>query len=303
MGHNSETTALEDNPQIFITKPVLVFKLLRNFGHMIRNLGINFRKLNAKICTEMENYLAKYCAESLQRLSHDCNRTKIPFYNLPNPLKNVIALTIETTSINKQDHIQFLNEINLPNLRHLFIFDGGSLQDSENIHYENIEYFTLYGTYMYPFTFGNLKHLTVTYGQINDDFCEFISNIKHLKTFRIMDIGKIDSNSFSKLLKLKNIESDVSEMIFEFKFEMCPDAIFRFLKQSRALRKLSFYACMLTGYRPHVAEAQRILEILQTISSKLDDNWMFNVIDPYRNPFAMCFNHKGFVFERIVPNE
>lgn len=60
--------ALEQSPKIIVTKPMLLLKLLRNFGHSIRNLGIHFRTLNDKLCIEIENYLVKYCSNSLQRL-------------------------------------------------------------------------------------------------------------------------------------------------------------------------------------------------------------------------------------------
>lgn len=57
---------LEANPEIMITEPIMRFRLLRNFGHMIRNLGINFNNMNVKCCAEIENYLTKYCSNSLQ---------------------------------------------------------------------------------------------------------------------------------------------------------------------------------------------------------------------------------------------
>lgn len=81
--------ALEQGPKIIVTK--LLLKLLRNFGHLIRNLGIHVRTLNDKLCIEIENYLVKYCSNSLQRLIL-VSKSKLLFENLQKPFQNIKQL-------------------------------------------------------------------------------------------------------------------------------------------------------------------------------------------------------------------
>lgn len=291
-------TLLEDNPQILITKSLMIFKLLRNFGHMIRNFGVNFRIVNVKICTEIENYLAEYCWDSLQRLSLYCRYPKILFENLQKPLQNVIAIKVHTSKVQDQDNIQFVNENNFPKLKHLFIYNGYHLENAKTIHFENIECFTLRSMLKFPFSFGNLKHLTLGSIAINDAFCEFVSNLIHLKTLRIMRItGLEESNSFSKMLELHNIQTDLVEMHFDYCKFLQPDsdAILRFLKQSAKLKKFS---CSTTTNCEFFNYVKTCSHMFRTISSKLDSDWRFHVIYPYTNLFDAFYKKKCFVLER-----
>lgn len=293
---------MEQNPPIRIRNPIILFKLLRNFGHLIQNLGIDFSGVNVKICAEIENYLAQYCSDSLQRFSLMCNLSKIPFDNLKNPLKKVKALKVITVLPRKQNLIHFLNEINLPNVQHVIISSlGQELPISEKgIHYKNIEYFTI--RYYprppmdtFPFSFGNLKHFTIVGGiYINDALCECISNIKHLRTLKIMKFSILNSDSFSKLLRLQNILSNVEEMQFAFDKGMSAEVVICFLKQSRKLRKLTFHNFDFDHIKNHL-----YLKMLKTISSNLNDEWKVHIIDQYKNPFSDCLIHKCHVIERI----
>lgn len=303
MRQNVETEALQTNPEIFITKPITYFKLLRNFGHMTRNLGINFIILNAKICAEIENYLSKYCSDSLERFSLICNRTKIPFDNLQKPFKKVVALKIHTILEQHRDHIQYLNETNYPNLQHLLIYNRGNLKNSEKIHYEYIEHFTFFGMWdKYPFSFGSLTHLTIANASMNDEFYEFLGNVKHLKTLKIMKLSCDRYWSSSKIFELQNVQSQVVEMSLQF-YEtmqtMSCDDIFRCLRQSQKMRKLSFHLWKFS--RNEISrDVGRCLRLCQTVTAKLGANWTFHVIDPFINPFQTFMRHICFVIERII---
>ncbi|XP_055301006.1 uncharacterized protein LOC129567764 [Sitodiplosis mosellana] len=295
-----ERDALEQNPLVFITKPIILLKLLRHFGHLIRNLGIGFSKLNMKLCVGIEIYLAKYCSDSLQRFSLICNTSKIAFKDLQKPLKKVIALKIHTVIDQKQNHIQFLNESNLPNVQHIYITNHDGLHNSEKeIHYENIESCTIESLRMdkFPFSFGNLKHFTLA-GNIclNDAFCQCISKIEHLKTLKIMDMLIFDSDSFRKLLELQNILSSVVEMQFSFEKGMSADAVLHFLKQSRSVRKLTIH---LHNGRYRGDKTRDYFRMLQTISLNLNDEWKVYIIDPYRYPFNSIYDSECHVIEKM----
>lgn len=285
MERDAESETLENNVItleniviIFITNPIIILKLLRNFGHLIRNLGIDFGFLNAKLCAEIENYLAEYCSESLQRFSLVGNTLKIPFEHLKKPLRKVTVLIIYMVVDQKQNHIQFLIESNLPNVQYIKLYNGTALQDSEkDIHYENLESFMFHnhGMRKFPFSFGNLKHFILTGNIIlNDAFCECISNIKHLKTLKIMDISIFSSDSFEKLLSLQNILSNVVEMQFEFEKNMSTEVVLCFLKQSRNVRKLSFHIHKLYDYR------RMLSQMMKTMLSNLSNEWKVYIMDP-----------------------
>lgn len=300
MDKEEETDVMEKNPQILITNPLILFKLLRNFGHLIRNLAINFAILNVNLCAKIENYLTEYCSDSLERFTLIIHLSKIPFKNLKKPFKKITGIKIYTARDQTGYYIQFVNENNLPNIQHIFLYNRDCLQDSENIHYENIEYFTLCSqTRMekIPFSFGNLKHLIICgYPIINDEICKFIGNIEHLTTLKLYLDRYESSNSFRKLLELKNIQTNVVEMECEFHQNFLVDDIYYFLKQSKKLRKFSVHQCKfsLSEYLDYYSI------VLKTIPIKLGIEWKFISIDPYRNPFKTQFKYKGFVIEKIT---
>lgn len=300
MDLEDECYALKKNPKISITNPKIFLKLLRNFGHLIRNLAVNFTKLNDNLCTGIEQYLEQYCFDSLQRLSLRCNLLRIPFKNVQKPLKTITSLHVCTVRDQKGDHIQFFNENNLPNVQYITIYNGDCLHDSENIHYENIEYFTFLSPSpvdKFPFSFGNLKHLILAGNIImNDELCEGISNIEHLTTLKIMSWLRINSNSFCKLLELKNIQSNVVEMQFQFDRNMFADDILHFLKKSKKIRKFTVHL--------HEIELGDVTYhysiLLKTIPLELGNEWEYLTIDPYRIPFDTFFKYKCFVIEKKI---
>lgn len=300
------TDALEWNPQIGISNPILAFKLLRNFGHMIRNLGIDFTVFNAKICAEIENYLVEYCCDSLQRLSLVCgsldNLMKIPFDDLKKPLKNVTTVKIQTIHNTKLNHIRFINQNNLPNVKHILIYhDATYLDDSEQkIHYETVEYFTvIYAGFQitkYPFSFGRLKHIIFKYLHIQliDAFSEFINSIGHLQTLKIMNMD-FQMDQFQKVLELENIQSNIVELQFAYIKHVSTDDIVRFLNQSHKLRKLTihqniWFKCF-ENYIPSLVE---------TMSSKLNVEWKVCNINLRKHPFEGCSEYTACVIERII---
>lgn len=63
-------------PDICVTCPLIALKILRNFGHLITNLHLDYNlfffpdaQRNPKFFKFIECYLAEYCSESLQQIS------------------------------------------------------------------------------------------------------------------------------------------------------------------------------------------------------------------------------------------
>lgn len=296
-----EKEVLEGNEIVLISNPLAALRLLRNFGFMIRNLGINFSFVNAKIRTEFENYLDRYCSHSLQRFSLICSRFKVPFDNLKKPFKNVLALKIHTGIHQTVNHIRFLNETIFPNVNRIIIYDGAStLQHPEQkIHYENIEYFTLISHKMlhYPFSFSNLKHITVqNYKmELTDELCELVGSFEHLQTLKIWSFSFTTSDKFHKLLQLQNIQKSIVEMQIEFNEGIASDEIVRFLNKTHKLRKLSFHECNVyeSGYHD-------MTSFFETLSTQLRAEWNIHSIYPYKNPFETPLTSKCYVIEKKV---
>lgn len=299
---------LEKNPEIFIKEPKLVFKILRNFGHMIRNLAIDFSFINVKCCAEIENYLSEYCSESLQRLSLTCNISRIPFEYLQKPFQNVTAVKVLLMP-GKKHHIRFINENNLPNLKRMIISDmfRYSTDEIENeaIHHENIEYLTISIENIsdIPMSFRNLKHLTFSDGiYINDALCQWIRNIEHLETLKItkMEPSSLCRGSFIKLLELINIQSTLKEMYLGFHKDIHSSDILHFLEQSQILIKL--YVFEIVGfYRPiGFFFSKSFSDLMQTITSNLDERWKFHIEYPYELPYRGKSHFEAYAIERII---
>lgn len=69
-------------PDICVTRPVTALKFLRNFGHLITNLHVEYflfhmleKSRDTKFCKIVEHYMAEYCSESLRQISlkGDCS--------------------------------------------------------------------------------------------------------------------------------------------------------------------------------------------------------------------------------------
>lgn len=296
---------MEENLRIVIETPKDFLKLLRHFGHLIRNLQIDYNVSNAKVYVGIETYLANYCSDSVQRLSLTCSGSKIPFEHLQKPLNKVIALTITTTAQQPiPSQIRFLNENNLPNVQHIYFNNrfNQELHESDcNVHFENIESFIMHTSRMFsfPFSFGHsLKYFTIAGSVIlNDAFCECISKIERLKILKMMSFHLFDLESFSKLLQLQNVVSNVVEIQFECHERISPEIVFRFLKQSQQLQKLSIHLEFVIKTNE---EAIFKFDLLQAIPSNLHDEWKCSIKDPYQNPFGCSFDeYKCLVIERI----
>lgn len=234
-----------------------MLKLLRNFGHLVKNLGIDFLDMDSRIRDEIEKYLSIYCSGSLERFFFVCRDWSVCFENIQKPLKMLKALHIETRSDGERNRVQFMNARNLPNLQHLYIYFVNVIAQREKIHHENIEDLSIVcfrGTNPFPFSFETVKHLTLHAKiEVDDAFCELIGNAKHLKTLKLNSCHSTwSSDSLDKLLDLQNIVLNVEELQFALKLEisrkMAIDTITRFLKQSRNLRKMKFHtvACFNT---------------------------------------------------------
>lgn len=249
-----DTQILGRNKRIFIKNPAVMLKLLRNFGHLVENLGIDFVEMDSTICDEIEKYLSLYCSDSLERLFFKCRDWSVCFEDLQKPLKKLKALQINTHSDGERNRVQFMNARNLPNLEHLFIYFVNVFAQREKIYHENITDLTIvlpYGTNPFPFPFSikNVKHLLLNAAiesvEVNDAFCELINNAKHLKTLTLnLNNSFWSSDPLDKLLDIQNIVLNVEELQFKITFEVCRkmsfETISRFLKQSRNIRKIKF---------------------------------------------------------------
>lgn len=286
--------ALEQNPRILINNPLLLLKLLRNFGHLIRNLGVDFHKLSAKICTGIESYLVKYCSNSLQRFTFAI-RNYCFFEHLDKPFEKLIALKVKAPlDGGKRNSFQFINESNLPNLQYLYL-DTYNIDQQDRIHHKNVEYLSIECSYKNdsPFSFGNLKYLEL-YGkiEINDTFCEFIGKLIHLQIIKLISTKSCNcSDSIDRLLNLHNISTNVEEVEFSIDVNYCKkesiETIFRFMKRSQIVRKVGFNL-RLCDLRTDVW--------LQDISLKLSAEWKSYTIPKIRDEFSYKF--RCFVLER-----
>lgn len=80
-----------------ITNPRAVLQLLRNCGHLIRDLHINFTLFSASMCEKIEKYLTRYCWQSLHFLSLSCHPTRMLFNGtIEQPFTNVYSLKMES---------------------------------------------------------------------------------------------------------------------------------------------------------------------------------------------------------------
>lgn len=291
-----------DENHISITNPL---KVLRSFGHIIKNLGLNFVELNR--AETLENYLTSYCSDSLQRLFLMCDWSGNTFKYLKKPLKKITDLRIYLIRDQYMKQIQFLNGNNLPNIEK-FILESYTetgtrsdfLQEYEKIHLENIEYFAFYslGVGEYPFFFGNLKHLLIGGSCIvNDALCECIGNVKNLKTLKILRSPFEKPDSIHKIFELENILLNVVDMQFNYRKEIPANIVLQFLKRSRNLKKLSIY------FSTRVSHAEYYSNFLQTISSNLGVEWIFHTksIWPTKcyDDYHIILANMCYVVERI----
>lgn len=285
---------------VVITNPL---KLLRNFGHIIKNLRISFKHLSVKHCTEVENYLVRFCSESLQRFVVMCNTSKIIFKDLQKPLKNVTDLKIMMGKHQNLDHIRFLDENNLPNVNNVYIWYYDELKDlsvSGKLHYKNIEHFEICAIRLgvYPFSFENLRHLT-TDGNciVNDALCEFIGRLNDLKTLKIKNtMFGFNLDPFRKILKLQNISSNIVELQFPYHPKISSNDVLLFLKQTRKLRKLS-----IPGSVPYITHYS---DFLQEITSNLDTEWTHHARDLLHKEPGYHHSDKRCLFiERIIDRD
>lgn len=291
----------EKNIILITTNP---WKVLRNFGHMIKNFRVNFSRIQTKLCTEIENYLAIYCSDSLQRLTMTCNTSKIALKDLQKPLENVTYLKIIiTTDYESIEHIQFLNESYLPNLNEIEIFSNCLYffeQSSKKLIYDNIESFTYWAwrERIYPLSFGKLKHLTTAANcQVNDAFCECIGNIKDLKTLKILSTMFLSNSErkFGKMLELPKILSNLEELQFEYSYSISLNDILPFVKNNQSLRKLSIHMDTTDNF-----VNINYLNFLETISSNLGIGWKFHTSDIlHKNEYYYCANI-CYVAEKII---
>lgn len=102
-------------PDICVAYTVIAFRILRNFGHLITNLNLEYqlfaispkrvgRVMQYTGLKLIEHYLAEYCSESLRQISlegtfHDVH---IILEDIQKPFINVTTLHIEACAIGKE---------------------------------------------------------------------------------------------------------------------------------------------------------------------------------------------------------
>lgn len=306
----TDPNKMPKNPKIFITNPVTILKLLRNFGYTLRSVFINFNFFNVKFCAEIEFYLAEYCSESLHRLSLSCNSSKTDlFENLHKPLANVKELRFYTNLDQNLSPLQF-NQEKLPRLKYVYIDNNcPELQHSDPMHFENVEYFTIATLTFrkFPFTFGKLKHLIFLGVSLKDEWCNFVGNMQHLTTLKMFNISS--HPLLGKMLELQNLVSNIEELQLCLVETICSDDILRFLQNSRNLKSLTLvinrigYGYKKTGIilasDSFIKDIEKIMEV---ILSNLDPKWKFRIIDPFRNPYQedSLVTPYCYVIEKII---
>lgn len=96
-----------EEPNICVTHPVTALKTLRNFGHLITNLHLEYmlfflpKKMpynHTKFCKFIEHYLSEYCSKSLQQISLQgnlCTSIHTILEDIHKPFYGVKAVHIE----------------------------------------------------------------------------------------------------------------------------------------------------------------------------------------------------------------
>lgn len=121
--------------------PVKWFKLLRNFGHIISHIEVNYSLTASlrRVHHEFEKYLVGYCSKSLKCL-YLCR-----FFVESEPFEDVISAetfafsNLESLSMTLEDLAKLsIRNIAFPMLTHLKLFDC-NIDDSENKYFEIIK--------------------------------------------------------------------------------------------------------------------------------------------------------------------
>lgn len=74
-----------------------MLQLLRNCGHLIHDLHINFALFSVTMCEKIEQYLSEYCWQSLNFLSLSCHPIRMVFNGtIERPFTNVYSLKMES---------------------------------------------------------------------------------------------------------------------------------------------------------------------------------------------------------------
>lgn len=295
--------ALKKNPNICITNPAIILKLLRNFGNMLINITVNFRSFSVEGCVEIENYLAEYCSNSLELLSLSFNPSRIVFQGSSIPFIRVIRLRVE---INYTEDLRSFLNLNgmFPNIQYLFFQDYSGIQYYDTIAFGNMEHFSLYTDSLVadtPISFNKLKHFCYDGRDrgrglyLNDNLYKVFSGGVHLKTLDIKRISLIDSDAFAKLLKSESFLSNVQEIKMELVNDIPPDCVVRYLAESHSLQRLTLYK-VLTSERLWPFQLNQVIwsNILRTIISSLSAEWKYYVTN-LENPKLECH-----VFERVT---
>lgn len=282
--------ALGHNPRILIVKPQILFKLLRNFGHLIRNLGVDFSELSVKICAGIQMYLVEYCSNSLERFAFETRNNRV-FDQLHKPLEKLISLAMQAEVNVGTFSFQFINEINLPNLQD-FMLESYAIDTPDSIQHKNVEHLTIGHSYKcnFPFLFENLKYLTLQgMIEITDALCEFIDKMVNLKVIKIMtNPSRLHPDSFNRLLNLQIVLTNVEEVEFSFDIDHSKkqliETVFRFMSHSPNVKKVSFRL-----YFEQLEDAW-----FREFSPTLNADWISYIIQ--RNPDL--FESRCVIFER-----
>lgn len=323
------------NPsKVVIKKPATILQLLRSFGHMLKDIYINFDSLeqnvNVNFCAEVECYLAKYCSVSLHRLTLRCNPSEWRLKNLHKPLSNVTALKIHLDLKHRSylllngrlpNRLHFDYKDRLPKLTNIYVKTMEYHYDYkwEPIHFENVETITIENSAMlreFPFSFGpfgKLKHLAFINSVLNDAFLQFVRNIGHLTSLKMFRVNykrsRFIAGNFTKLLESPNLLSTIEELFIELNESMSSVDILHFLERSQKLKTFAILCEKFEGCRfprgleeleaSSVEYREKIENLWKTITSRLDFKWKCYVIDDFKNPMKEQVQYYCHIIERI----
>lgn len=158
-------------PAICVSQPVMALKLLRNFGHLITNLHIDYSLFYLKnihtlenphyvfpLCKEIEHYLEEYCSESLREISFQssCNTfNHIMLEEIQKPFNNVKM--VHTQCCKFRDVFPF-NKV-FPNLHTLKLgMNHYTKRSAIRVHFSSVENLWFFdGAFRNPFMTFNEK--------------------------------------------------------------------------------------------------------------------------------------------------
>ncbi|XP_055326295.1 uncharacterized protein LOC129580125, partial [Sitodiplosis mosellana] len=280
------------DPKIIITNPSVALKFLRNFGCIFEELTISFSFFHVNICTQIEYYLAEFCANTLKRLSLECNKSKNLFEGLHNQLKQVTSLQI--CLVNSESRLELTQHCleKLPSLQYFNVVNNMAIFHGplSNFPLRTVQHLKIdnFGTIMYknPFDLKNLKHLCINGEIIITEYMNrSFGAAENLVTLKLMEIEDYFAKDFEDFWELPNILSNIEEITIDLNRDINSEHILRFLERCQRLKKMAL-----------LKHRGRGSDILENITSNLSNEWTFHVINPFIEHCKYC---ECYVIERL----